>query len=241
MPKRNWFDSLPKDLRKKVEKVFIDGNFQNYVKLTNEINEILSKSGYEITIAQSTVHWQGKKFQKQIEGQQELLALARTARQELGEDEGEISDWIARTLQQKTYQVLTELEVEEGKVSLRDFAMLGRTIAAMNRTVVEQQRWQDELNLRAERAEQEVYELLRRGAQELEAKITALLGDLETALLDAGAADNKIKKKLKKYTTRIVALVKDEDGVYRPAGLSDQTVSDIKSKILGVPGGEVQS
>ncbi|MCP4697163.1 MAG: DUF3486 family protein [Gammaproteobacteria bacterium] len=244
MPKRNWLDSLPKDVREKIETIFIEGNFQNYSKLTNKINKILASAGYEV-IARSTIHNRGqilqKEFKQSLKKHMDLEALAQIVRQKLGNDDGAINELIARTHQQETYNFLTTAKFDvEGKISVRDFAALGKSIAAINQAMLQQQRRQDEVKQRAKSVELDMRKRLCSGAQELDVKIKTVLNQLRKDVegsVDAGDDHEKIKDKLAQGTNDIaeiiIDVVKDKDGVYKPVGLSDNRALDTTQKILG--------
>lgn len=237
--KRSWYDSVSDETRRRAEKIYIDGKFSDYESLTAQINELLQADGYEITLARTTVHRQGLMFQRQIENQRELLMLAKLTRDEFGTDEGEVNDLISRLYQQKIFDLLSRIDVStDEKVSLRDFSLFGKAVAALGSTVTMQQRLRRESEIRAEAAEQAVYELLKRCAAEFEEKAAKMMNELVETVLEHATLEgkNKVRVLLAKYTERIISLVKDETGVYKPAGLSERTVSEIRHKLLGIPG-----
>ena len=62
--KRSLFDTLPEAVKSQIHQLFKDRNFSDFDGLTDDINNLLEQSGFEVQFSRSTLHRQALKLRK---------------------------------------------------------------------------------------------------------------------------------------------------------------------------------
>lgn len=135
MPPRSAVLSLPEDIRAWLDAELVRRGFKDYV----ELEELLASKGYGIS--KSALHRYGSGFEERIAKLTLVTQQAKAIAEAAGDDEGAMNDALIRLIQQKSFDVLMELEREEGAdpPSLTD---LGHMVARLGQASVAQKRWQ---------------------------------------------------------------------------------------------------
>lgn len=136
MPVRNAVLSLPNEVRERLDILLVENGFSNYVALA----EWLQQQGFEIS--KSTLHRYGSAFEEKLGALRIATQQAQAIAEAVGDDENALGDALVRLTQQKAFEVLMQLQVED--VSDVDLPKLARAISDLNRSAVQQKKWQIE-------------------------------------------------------------------------------------------------
>ena len=173
MPKRSKIDLLPEGIRKALERLLIEGAFSNY----EGIAAWLGEQGYEIS--RSSAHRFGQNFQRSQAAVKAATDMAVSLTDNIGDDEGKLSDGVMRMYQQKLFQVLLDMEdIDPGDI---DFIKLGRAIATVSRSSVNQKKWMAEIREKTKQTAEDVVQVAKKGgmsektAEEIRKKILGIV------------------------------------------------------------------
>lgn len=147
-------------VRDAVKAVFIRNNFQNYNAIADEIEDILEKNGLEHLVrAKATVAYHGKKFQNELEALRIFREQSRIVAQEMGDNENSINDMLIAMTQQKAYELLSLVRVDpDADVGIGEFAKIGRVIADLGKSSIQQKDFQQKIREKLESMEKEATE-----------------------------------------------------------------------------------
>lgn len=154
MPKRSAVTQLPPVVKAWLDQSLVEGNFSGYQALADE----LKGRGYEVS--KSSLHRYGSSFEERIEKLKIATEQAKAVVQSAPDDEGAMGDALTRLVQQKTFDILLDLEVDPESVKLAD---IGTMVAKLNATSVQQKKWQAEVKRKAQVAAAEVETVAKAG------------------------------------------------------------------------------
>lgn len=136
MPQRSAVMSLPQSVREELDQRLVRTGFSGYVALA----EWLGEQGFEIS--KSTLHRYGSEFEEKLGALRVATQQAQAIAEAVGDDENALGDALVRLTQQKAFEVLMRLNVED--VQDIDLPKLSRAISDLNRSAVQQKKWQIE-------------------------------------------------------------------------------------------------
>lgn len=142
MPSRSKVVSLPQDVKDWLDKYLVDSNFSGYEALS----EALAEKGYQIS--KSSLHRYGSNFEKSLEAIKLSTEMAKAVVEACPDDENQFGEALTRLVQQKSFEVLTKMEISPEDVKLAD---LGRMVASVNRSAVETKKYAAEVRQKIEK------------------------------------------------------------------------------------------
>jgi hypothetical protein len=143
MPSRSKVALLPDDIRDELNARLINAGFSGYQALA----EWLADQGFEI--GKSSLHRYGQDFEEKLAALRVATQQAQAVAETVGDDENALGDSLVRLAQEKLFSLL--LKVDQIDVENLDLPKMARAIADLNRSAVQQKKWQ--LDLRKEVAE----------------------------------------------------------------------------------------
>lgn len=132
MPRRKAVDLLPELLRSDLNSRLIAGGFAGYEALA----AWLEKQGFGIS--KSALHRYGIKFEERCQALKLATEQAKAIVAENPDDEGAMNEALIRLVQEKSFNLLIDLELDPTEV---EFPKLVRAIADVGRTSVNQKKW----------------------------------------------------------------------------------------------------
>lgn len=172
MPSRNKVLGLPTEVKQELDRRLVASGFQGYDALAAWLLE----QGYEIS--RSSVHRYGKEFGERLAMLRVATEQAKAIVEEMGDDAGAMGEALTAVAQEKAFQVLMELSLEEASDVNFDKLLAG--IARINSAAVQQKKWRADVLKRAEAVVAEVEEMVEGGglsddaAAQLRAKILGI-------------------------------------------------------------------
>jgi hypothetical protein len=142
MPARSKVQSLPKHVREWLDSALVDGNFSGYEALAAE----LAKRG--CSVSKSALHRYGSAFEERLASLRMATEQARAVVQASPDEAGDMTEALMRLVQQKTFQLLVESEVDPAKVN---FEKLSLNVARLARAAVPLKRYAAEARLKLKR------------------------------------------------------------------------------------------
>lgn len=155
MPPRSQIDSLPSDDRAVIEEVLIKYNFQNYRGMVEE----LAERGFEIK--RSTLNRWGQEFEQRCNLLRTVTQQAEAIVKASPDEKNAINDALIRLVQEKVFNLLLELEKSEEVLDFKSIATLSRSVHNLAKASVQQKKWQQEVQERAQAAADEVGQMAR--------------------------------------------------------------------------------
>ncbi len=171
MAARSTIETLPDDVRRALDRRLLDTGFSDYAALAAWLQE----QGF--TVSRSAAHRYGQKFETRLARLRLATEQARVITESLGDDAGALGEALTAVAQEKTFQLLMDLDVEGQDISLDK---LGTMISKLNATGVQQKRWAADMRARAAAAADAVETLVRQGglsddaAAQIRAKILGI-------------------------------------------------------------------
>lgn len=154
MPERSAISELPEELRKKLEARLVASNFSGYRDLAGWLQE----NGFEIS--KSAVHRYGSRLEENIARVKRATEMARVLTEEVGDDEGALTDATLRLAQQKFFDLLMDFDIDPSKVNP---VKLTKALADLSRASVSQKKLMQEVRAKAHAAAEEVKKLAAEG------------------------------------------------------------------------------
>jgi len=142
MPARSKIDQLPPEIKAEFDRLLIARNFSAYDEIAVWLNDRLRDAGMEVTISRAAAHRYGQGFEAKLSAIKIATEQARAIAEAVGDDAGLMGDALTRLCQEKSFQVLSEMEDLDPKDV--DFVQLTTAISKLNRTAVAQKKWQIE-------------------------------------------------------------------------------------------------
>jgi ferritin len=128
--KRSSVFTLPPEIKAELDKRLLNSGFQNYTGLAEWLNE------NDCKISRSSVHRYGKDFQHSLSQIKVITQQAKAICSEIGDDENALSDAVIRLTQQKAFEFLLNLDLDDEnheKLTIRD---IGTMVATLSRSSV---------------------------------------------------------------------------------------------------------
>ena len=166
MPAASPINTLPEELREKLNAELLRRNFSGYQEMVASFNAILASRGMELRLSKSSVHRYGQRFEERVDAMKRATELARTMAKEVGDDEGAMNDALIRVIQEKLFTAAMELEIDPAEI---DPMKLSRAAAELGRSSVMQKRHQVDMKRRAEQVATAVAETATKGGLSAEA------------------------------------------------------------------------
>lgn len=155
MPRRSAVEQLPAHVKEYLDKALVEGNFSGYEALAAD----LQSRGY--SISKSSLHRYGMDFEARLSALKIATEQAKAIAESAPDDAGMMGDALTRLVQQKAFDVLIGMEIEDpNSIKLTD---LGEMIAKLNKTSVEQKKWAAEVKKRTQAAAEEVAKVAKAG------------------------------------------------------------------------------
>lgn len=160
MPRRSSVEQLPPAVKEWLDKALLDGNFSQYQALSDELRD----RGYDIS--KSAIHRYGKSFEDKVEKLKVATEQAKAIAEAAPDDADHLGDALTRLVQQRTFDILMDLDVAADDVSL---PAIGKIVADINKTTVARKKWAVEVRAKAQAAATEVEKVARAGGLSPEA------------------------------------------------------------------------
>lgn len=135
MPPRSKVDQMPREVKAWLDAALVEGNFSGYEELSAE----LAQRG--CAISKSALHRYGSAFEERLASLRMATEQARAVVQASPDDAGDMTEALMRLVQQKTFQLLVDSEVDPSNVS---FEKLSLNVARLARAAVPLKRYATE-------------------------------------------------------------------------------------------------
>lgn len=150
MPARSKITLLPPEIKAKLDRLLIERSFSDYDGLVAWLNGELAALGLELTFSRSGLHYYGQAFEEKVQAIKIATEQARAITDAVGDDAGMMGEALTNLCQEKAFQVLVKMhEIDPEDV---DFNKLTVAIAKLNKTAVDQKKWQREIKDKAAQA-----------------------------------------------------------------------------------------
>ncbi len=173
MPQRSKVLTLPDPVKAELDKKLVAGGFADYVALSDWLKD----QGYEIS--KSSLHRYGTYFEQRLSAIKVATEQAQAIADTIGDDQGVLGDALTRLIQEKTFQLLVEMESLSAEDV--DFTKLGEMVAKLNKTAILQKKWIADMRERARAAADDVVKVAKAGglsaekAEEIRKKILGIV------------------------------------------------------------------
>lgn len=132
MPPRSKVEQLPPEVKAWLDSELVEGNFSGYELLAAE----LAKRG--VSISKSALHRYGSAFEERLASLRMATEQARAVVQASPDEAGDMTEALMRLVQQKTFQLLIDSEIDPSKVN---FEKLSLNVARLARASVPLKRY----------------------------------------------------------------------------------------------------
>ena len=150
MPARSKITLLPPDIKAELNRRLIAGSFAGYDEQIDWLNEQLASAGLEVSISRSALHRYGQEFEEKCAAIKIATEQAKAIVEAMGDDAGQMGDALTSLCQEKAFQILVKMqEIEPEDV---DFSKLTVAISKLNKTAVDQKKWQRDMKEKAVQA-----------------------------------------------------------------------------------------
>ena len=139
MPKRSAVTTLPPEVKEWLDKSLVESDFSGY----DALSAALSEKGYQIS--KSSLHRYGSEFEESLQAIKLSTEMAKAVVDACPDDAGNFGEALTRLVQQKSFEVLTKMEVDPQKVKLTD---LGNMVSLVNRTSIDIKKYASEVKAR---------------------------------------------------------------------------------------------
>jgi len=146
-------DLLPEGVREELHARLIASGFGGY----EELSDWLTERGF--SISKSALHRHGQKFKLRLDALKISTEMAKAVVEATPDDEGALNDALIRLVQDRLFQVLVELQVDDMDVPSID--KIARAIAELGKATVGQKRLAADIKTRVAKAADSVDELVR--------------------------------------------------------------------------------
>ena len=157
MPQRSAVTQLPDEVREDLDRRLIKSGFANYQGLADWLTE----QGYEIS--KSSIHRYGKQFEERLSAIKIATEQAKAIASVAGDEEGAMNDALIRLVQERAFDVLVNLQNDNPDDFAKIFPKLGLMVARLGRASVQQKKWQTEVRGKAEKAADEITDIVKSG------------------------------------------------------------------------------
>lgn len=173
MPQRSKVLTLPEPVKAELDKKLVAGGFTDYIALSDWLKE----QGYEIS--KSSLHRYGTEFEQRLSAIKIATDQAQAIADTIGDDQGALGEALTRLIQEKTFQLLIEMEpLSAENIS---FTKVGEMVAKLNKTAILQKKWISDMREKANAAADEVVQVAKSGglsaerAEEIRKKILGIV------------------------------------------------------------------
>jgi hypothetical protein len=132
---------LPKTVKAWLDKSLVENNFSGYDALVAELKE----RGCELS--RSAVHRYGQEFERRMEMLKLSTEQAKALVEAAPDDQGAVSEALTRLTQENLYKLLLNFEIDPKKPP--NLASIAKSVAALSRANVNQQKWKAEVQAAA--------------------------------------------------------------------------------------------
>lgn len=172
MPERSLVAQLPPEVKEWLDKALIEGNFSGYESLS----EALQQKGF--SISKSSIHRYGKDFESNLAALKIATEQAKAIVESSPDEEGNMNEALIRLVQQKSFQILTRLEEDDGKA----LANIGHMVSALSKSSVAVKKYASEVKAKTIQAAEAVEKVAKKGGltdaavAEIRSKILGIAG-----------------------------------------------------------------
>lgn len=172
MPERSLVAQLPPEVKEWLDKALIEGNFSGYETLS----EALQLKGF--SISKSSIHRYGKDFESNLAALKIATEQAKAIVESSPDEEGNMNEALIRLVQQKSFQILTRLEEDDGKA----LANIGHMVSALSKSSVAVKKYASEVKAKTIQAAEAVEKVAKKGGltdaavAEIRSKILGIAG-----------------------------------------------------------------
>lgn len=170
MPRRSKITQLPPEIKSQFDRMLIAKGFSDYEGIAYWLQE----QGYDVS--RSAAHRYGQEFEEKIAAIKIATEQARAITDAAGDEEGKMNDALIRLIQQKSFDVLVNLQDDE-----MNLPKLGTMIARIANASVQQKKWQSEAREKAKTTADDVVRTVTKGgmsektAEEIRKKILGIV------------------------------------------------------------------
>jgi hypothetical protein len=170
MPRRSKITQLPPEIKAQFDRLLIEKGFSDY----DAVVIWLQDQGFDVS--RSTAHRYGQEFEKKIAAIKIATEQARAITDAAGDEEGKMNDALIRLIQQKSFDVLVNLQDNE-----MNLPKLGTMIARIAGASVQQKKWQSEAREKAKTTADDVVRTVKKSgmsektAEEIRKKILGIV------------------------------------------------------------------
>jgi hypothetical protein len=160
MPARGKITSLPPEIKADFDRMLVERNFSGYDEVADWLNERLAAAGLEITVSRSGVHRYGQGFAERLAAIKIATEQARAISETVGDDAGHMNDALISLVQEKLFDVLVNLQMDDQEQFGKVFPKLGVAVARLSRASVNQKKYMAEARKKADAAVAKIEEKL---------------------------------------------------------------------------------
>ncbi|MBN1830280.1 MAG: DUF3486 family protein [Deltaproteobacteria bacterium] len=155
MPQRSAVTRLPDDIRAELNRRLVQNGFADYQGLADWLADL----GYEIS--KSSIHRYGQNFDNRLAALTTATAQAKAVTEVVGDEEGAMNEALIRLVQEKLFDVLVNLQIDDPDSFAKVFPKLGLMVARLGNASVKQKQWQAEARKKAKSAARAVDRIVR--------------------------------------------------------------------------------
>lgn len=141
MPARSAVTTLPAEVKEWLDKCLVESDFSGYEALS----AALAEKGFQIS--KSSLHRYGSEFEKSLQAIRMSTEMAKAVVDACPDDANNFGEALTRLVQQKSFEVLTKMEVDPKKVKLTD---IGKMVSAVNKTSIDIKKYAAEVKSKLE-------------------------------------------------------------------------------------------
>jgi len=127
MPKRSVVSTLPNEVKEWIDKSLVESDFSGYEALA----AALAEKGF--SISKSSLHRYGSAFEESLQAMKMSTEMAKAVVDACPDEANNFGEALTRLVQQKSFEVLTKMEIDPEKVKLTD---LGHMIGHVNKASI---------------------------------------------------------------------------------------------------------
>jgi len=154
MPKRSSITTLPKAVKEWLDKSLVESEFSGYEALS----AALSEKGF--SISKSSLHRYGSEFEESLQAIKLSTEMAKAVVEACPDNANDFGEALTRLVQQKSFEVLTKMEVDPQKVKLTD---LGKMVSLVNRSSIDIKKYAAEVKAKTIEAAKEIEKVAKKG------------------------------------------------------------------------------
>ena len=153
MPKRSSVSALPAVIKEWLDKCLVESDFSGYEALSAALGE----KGYQIS--KSSLHRYGAEFEESLQAIKMSTEMAKAVVDACPDDANNFGEALTRLVQQKSFEVLTKMEVDPKKVKLTD---IGKMVSVVNKTSIDIKKYAAEVKARTIQAAEAVEKVAKK-------------------------------------------------------------------------------